>query len=617
MADHPVLMAAVRGLHLAAALSLLGTAGFLAWMLPAAGGIHPGVRRRVGRAGTVSGVLAIAAGAGWFVLQAAAIAGAETWQDLADVIPVVALHTRFGTVLLARLALLVTATVLVATGRTVAWYFGLLLTAAALVLQGLIGHAGATGGVTGDGLVLSESLHLLAAGLWLGALLPLFLCLLALPPARSAPVCERFSPVGLACVLVLAATGLAQGLELIGSLPALFGTRYGQIAVLKITLFLVALGLAAMNRLWLTDRLADGRPAARRHLLISVGIETLIGLAIVAAAAFMASSPPAAHTTPVWPFGWQFTLATVQEDPDFRREVLVSLGLIAAAAVLLLVALLARRFRLAALVVLVAAAFLRGPSLTLLTAEAYPTSFQVSPTDFAAASIVRGQALYGPNCAGCHGADGRGDGPAAGGLRIRPADLTMPHLWDHSDGELFWWLSHGMDDPEGGLAMPGFAASLSESDRWALIDYIRARNAALVLAAGDAARARVPVPAMAVSCVGIKADRMADLRGRFVLIVAGDAPVLPPGALVVTVSLGPAGAVCAAADASAPGAFAVLADVPSDRLAGSAFLVDPAGWLRAERGRGAWKAAAGLPKVIQDVRDNPLLPTGDAHEHHH
>jgi hypothetical protein len=32
-------MAVVRGLHVAATLSLLGTVGFLAWVLPAAGGI--------------------------------------------------------------------------------------------------------------------------------------------------------------------------------------------------------------------------------------------------------------------------------------------------------------------------------------------------------------------------------------------------------------------------------------------------------------------------------------------------------------------------------------------------------------------------------------------------
>jgi mono/diheme cytochrome c family protein/uncharacterized membrane protein len=273
-----------------------------------------------------------------------------------------------------------------------------------------------------------------------------------LPPAQAALVCERFSPIGLACVLVLAGTGFAQGLQLIGSVPALFGTAYGHIALLKIALFLLALVLAALNRLWLTDRLGLTDHLAevagtRRHLLVSVSVETAVGLAIVTAAAFMASSPPAAHTTPVWPFSWQFSLVTVDEDPDFRREVLVSLAAIGAAVALTAGALAARRFRLVALAVLVLAVVLRGPSFGLLVVEAYPTSFQTSPTLFSAVSIVRGQALFAQNCVACHGTEGAGNGPAAASLHIRPADLTQSHIWEHSDGEMFWFLTHGMDDP--------------------------------------------------------------------------------------------------------------------------------------------------------------------------
>ena len=57
----------------------------------------------------------------------------------------------------------------------------------------------------------------------------------------------------------------------------------------------------------------------------------------------------------------------------------------------------------------------------------------------------------------------------------------MPHIWKHTDGEMFWWLTHGIDDPEGGMVMPGFANALSVDDRWALIDYVRAHNAALAM----------------------------------------------------------------------------------------------------------------------------------------
>jgi len=38
---------------------------------------------------------------------------------------------------------------------------------------------------------------------------------------------------------------------------------------------------------------------------------------------------------------------------------------------------------------------------------------------------VDGRTAYLENCAACHGASGRGDGPAARGLSVTPPDLTM------------------------------------------------------------------------------------------------------------------------------------------------------------------------------------------------
>jgi putative copper export protein/mono/diheme cytochrome c family protein len=704
-------MALLRGLHLAAMLSLLGTVGFVAWMLPAAlsapGLPAPGLpapalsgpglsapdalRRRLGRLGWISLLVALLAGGGWFVLQSAAIADADTLSDAFDALPVVAAHTRYGTTVMVRLGLLLAAAAAAAVAwqgkterpRRVALHLILLLAATALGLEGLIGHAGATGGAIGDGLVLSETLHLLAAGVWLGALLPLWLSLRVLPPAQAALVCERFSPIGLACVLVLAGTGFAQGLQLIGSVPALFGTAYGQIALLKIALFLLALVLAALNRLWLTDRLGLTDHLAevagtRRHLLVSVSVETAVGLAIVTAAAFMASSPPAAHTTPVWPFSWQFSLVTVDEDPDFRREVLVSLAAIGAAVALTAGALAARRFRLVALAVLVLAVVLRGPSFGLLVVEAYPTSFQTSPTLFSAVSIVRGQALFAQNCVACHGTESAGNGPAAASLHIRPADLTQSHIWEHSDGEMFWFLTHGMDDPEGGpegsgprggLAMPGFGAKLSADDRWALIDYVRAHNAGLGTRRDGTFAVPVRAPAVALTCAGMTASTMEDLRGHVVHVVADSAAryEVPPLSGVSTIDLtlrdgagteqrdgagterrdgagterrdgagterrdgagteqrdgaGSEEAACVVADPAAWAAYAVLAGLSPATLAGTEFLIDPDGWLRAVQRPGpggAWQSRDDLTAAIRHIVANPIHPiSGGLHDHHH
>jgi putative copper export protein/mono/diheme cytochrome c family protein len=642
-------MALVRGLHLAATLSLLGTAGFLAWMLPPAGADLGRLRLLLVRLWWISGSVALLAGLAWFTLQSATIAGAEDASDVWAALPLVAEHTRYGVMLMVRLVLVLAATLAgtwIARRRddlaapqspdikqavTDAWrpfaiYVGLVLTATALALQGAIGHAGATAGVIGDGLLLSEALHLLAAGLWLGAMLPLWISLRVLPAPRVASVCVRFSPIGLACVLVLAGTGFAQGLALIGNLPALFGTPYGHIALLKIALFLLALVLAAANRLWLTDRLAGSVLRARHHLLVSVSVETALGLAIVTAAAFLASNVPGVHGTPVWPFPWQFSLVTAREDPDFAREVLISLAVIGAAILLLAVAVVRRHSRLIAMIVLLAVTVWRGSSFGLLFVEAYPTSFQTSPTGFAAASIAHGQALFPQNCAACHGADGEGYGPAAASRRIKPANLTQPHLWEHSDGEMFWFLTHGFDDPEGGLAMPGFALSLSADDRWALIDYVRAHNAAVAVRPDAALEIPVRAPALTIVCNGLTASTMNDLLGHAVLVVLGDAPhgIPQQEAITLSVSAGdakPAAGSCAAADPAAWNAYAVLADLPPAEAAGSQFLVDPNGWLRAAQRpdtAGGWHSRQDLLAAIRGVITRPIeQPRGASHEHHH
>jgi mono/diheme cytochrome c family protein len=296
---------------------------------------------------------------------------------------------------------------------------------------------------------------------------------------------------------------------------------------------------------------------------------------------------------------------------------------------LMVAALLWRRLRLVTLALLVLVVVLRGPTLSLLAVEAYPTSFQTSPSGFTAASIARGQALFAQNCVACHGSEGNGNGPAASGLRIKPADLTQPHIWEHSDGEMFWWLTHGIDDPEGGLAMPGFGATLSPDDRWALIEYVRAHNAGVAMRQESAFEVPVRAPAVPVTCAGLTASMMADLRGHAVHVVAGEAAryEVPPQAGISTIDLvlrdgfPPREGGCVAADPTAWTAYAVLADLRPDQLAGAEFLVDPNGWLRAVRRPGAaggWRTKDDLIAAVHGIRASPIRQlSGAQHDHHH
>jgi mono/diheme cytochrome c family protein len=87
-----------------------------------------------------------------------------------------------------------------------------------------------------------------------------------------------------------------------------------------------------------------------------------------------------------------------------------------------------------------------------------------SPSDPKTAE--QGKKVAQINCASCHGAMGKGDGAAAAALSPKPADWTSKKVQAESDGEIFWKISTGRG------AMPSWK-HLPESERWALVRYIR------------------------------------------------------------------------------------------------------------------------------------------------
>jgi putative copper resistance protein D len=119
--------------------------------------------------------------------------------------------------------------------------------------------------------------------------------------------------------------------------------------------------------------------------------------------------------------------------------------------------------------VLAAAAGL-GLALPSMALDAYPTTYLRPAIPYECGSIARGRALYRSRCAECHGPSGRGDGPRAAALGKPPADLAAAHTAEHTAGDLFWWLTRGL--PASG--MPGFGSTLSQAERWDLVNFLRA-----------------------------------------------------------------------------------------------------------------------------------------------
>lgn len=121
---------------------------------------------------------------------------------------------------------------------------------------------------------------------------------------------------------------------------------------------------------------------------------------------------------------------------------------------------------------------------------------RVNPLPATAVNLERGRTLYqqeaGPgSCASCHGVAGDGLGPAGRGLDPPPRNFTCTEtMAGITDGQLYWVIENGsgeyhapstqgaqrVERPGRGsppTAMRGYGSSLSPTETWQLVLYIR------------------------------------------------------------------------------------------------------------------------------------------------
>lgn len=84
-----------------------------------------------------------------------------------------------------------------------------------------------------------------------------------------------------------------------------------------------------------------------------------------------------------------------------------------------------------------------------------------------AASLKEAKTIYTGYCTPCHGDKGEGNGIAAAGLSIKPADHTSVAVQNQTDGALFWEMTTGHNP------MPSYKLMFTEKQRWELVNYIR------------------------------------------------------------------------------------------------------------------------------------------------
>ncbi|MBA2246138.1 MAG: copper resistance protein CopC/CopD [Gemmatimonadetes bacterium] len=161
---------------------------------------------------------------------------------------------------------------------------------AALVLSvtpALSGHAGAMTGPIGSAAVVADSVHVLAAGGWLGSLLVLLIA--GIPAAmrlgtgrRSAGVAtlvQAFSPTALLFAGLLVLTGVFAAFVHSGSFFALIASDYGRLLLLKLGIFLLVFATGAYN--YLRVRPALGDEVGTHRLRRSATVELAMGAAVL------------------------------------------------------------------------------------------------------------------------------------------------------------------------------------------------------------------------------------------------------------------------------------------------------------------------------------------------
>jgi putative copper export protein/mono/diheme cytochrome c family protein len=631
----PLMLA--RTAHFAAAAMLSGVTFFVlfvaepVWARAFGGpeGAVTGLRRQFVRLAWIMLALSVASGLVWLVVLASrltgqsleeAVSGGGVWKVLTE--------TRFGNDWLLRAVLAVLIAISIKRleplrGWPSRWEgaVAVLLSGAFMASLAWAGHGGASAGAAGAIQVVADALHLIAAGAWIGGLLPFTLVMVCALRTRSevwnlvaADVTRRFSAFAVVVVGVLLLTGLSNTWFLVGSLPRLLGTTYGQLLLLKIALVIAMVAVAAVNRLVLMPRLRDAAGAAgvlsrlRRNGLIEIAL----GLVILAVVGTLGTTPPAAHTQVQWPFPVRLSAAALN-DPASRTSAVLLLAAMVTGTVLILFGARVRRLRWPMLAGGGVLWLLAVPWLGMFTSEAYPTSFYASPTGFSAQSIAAGEVLFAQNCASCHGPDGHGDGPAAKDLQPPPADLTAGHIYVHSDGDLFWWITHGI-----GAAMPAFGTRVDPTGRWNLIDFIHANaDATRFGSAADAGMTNgFRAPDFGVDCPDGSSPSISELRGRVLHLVFAGAHAtarvrsLEPTAIVIRLdpAVSEVGSLCNTDDPDVAKAYALYAGSSVEELDGTEFIIDQSGSLRVTWHPGLvpeWTDPKVFAELVETIRKTP------------
>lgn len=220
----------------------------------------------------------------------------EGWSDALDIgmLHSVLFDTNIG---LAWLIQVVAACLLMAVMLLARqWIAGTAIMSAVLLASLVItGHAAMHDGVTGLLHQANSVLHLLAAGAWVGALIPVVWLLPRLRDKDAAivatPALIRFSTAGHLAVLLVVATGIINTGFILGKLPLDWTYDYQRLLTFKIALVIVMIVLAIINRYVFVPRLRQ-RQGMAQALVTGTIAEIVLSLAVIMLVAMFGMMQP-------------------------------------------------------------------------------------------------------------------------------------------------------------------------------------------------------------------------------------------------------------------------------------------------------------------------------------
>ena len=246
--------------------------------------------------------------AAWLPLEASLMADLPLWPIDPGAVEALVADPSIGTAWLLRVAML-TLALLGATraGRSGIW-LGVVAISSGAALSSLAwaGHGAVDEGAVGWAHLGADIFHLIAAGVWVGALLVLLLLSYRRAVRVDAAhlklmhrVLHQFGAVGIGVVATLIITGLINSLMLvgIGNVTTIGTSRYGQLLLGKLAVFLTMLVIASLNRFWLTpafeQSIANGNTTHSLMMLrTSLAVEAACIILILALVALLGIETP-------------------------------------------------------------------------------------------------------------------------------------------------------------------------------------------------------------------------------------------------------------------------------------------------------------------------------------